>query len=413
MPEQITDKLISWATDLEDEALQQALRTSRLPWIAGHVALMPDAHWGMGSTVGSVIPTKGAILPAAVGVDIGCGMIAARVGLHADQLPDTISPIMPLLRDRIPAGVGRGRGRSGKVDGLGGGGPLHKFPKRLEEATPFKYMNEQLKATARNQLGSLGAGNHFVEVSLDQNDNVWLVLHSGSRGVGNKLAQYHIQVARGLMEDYLKEGGTPLEDPDLAHLVEGTPEFESYIADMLWSQDFAATNREVMMTEALRSFWEVVGYETGRYDITDGYPVPEQVVNCHHNFTLKEEHNGEKIWLTRKGAISARGGQWGIIPGSMGTKSYITVGLDNDASYKSSAHGAGRRMSRGRARRELTIESFNEAMAGKVWNSNDAKALIDEAPASYKDIDVVMENQKDLVEVQYTLRQILNFKGVS
>ena len=383
------DKLLIWASDLEDQAHEQARRTSRLPFVPDYVALMPDAHWGMGSTVGSVIPTHGAIIPAAVGVDIGCGMIAADTGLRSQALPENLASLMPLVEDRIPAGVGRG-----KTKDLPGFGDIG----RLADEPAFIFMGEQLRAVARNQIGSLGSGNHFVEVCLDENDEVWIVLHSGSRGVGNKLAQRHIENAKGLMRAWFIE----LEDPDLAYLVEGTAEFQSYIADMLWAQAYALMNRERMMDEALRSLYEVVGVE-------DGATVER--INCHHNFTQKEHHHGKDVWLTRKGAISARKDQRGVIPGSMGTASYIVKGLGSEASYQSCSHGAGRRMSRGQARKQLRADSLVEVMAGKTWNADKAEALLDEHPDAYKPIDQVMEDQKDLVEIVHTLHQVFNYKG--
>jgi tRNA-splicing ligase RtcB len=386
--ELIAPKLLSWASILEDGAREQAERTSRLPFVVGHVALMPDAHYGIGSTVGSVIPTKGAIVPAAIGVDIGCGMIAADTGLRAEQLPDTLATLMPLIEDRIPAGVGRGR-----MKDLPGFGDLG----RLSDEPAFIFMDEHLRGIARNQMGSLGSGNHFVEVCLDETDAVWIVLHSGSRGVGNKLAQSHISNAKDLMKEWFIE----LEDPDLAYLVEGTAAFQSYIADMLWSQAYALANREKMMDEALRSLAEVAGLPL---------TVVERI-NCHHNFTQMEHHHGKDVWLTRKGAISARKDQRGVIPGSMGTASYIVRGLGSEASYQSCSHGAGRCMSRSRARKELTIRSLDTMMEGKTWNDDKAAALLDEHPDSYKNIDVVMEDQKDLVEIVHTLHQVFNFKG--
>jgi tRNA-splicing ligase RtcB (3'-phosphate/5'-hydroxy nucleic acid ligase) len=388
------DKLLIWASDLEEKAHEQAQRTSRLPFITDYVALMPDAHWGMGSTIGSVIPTKGAIIPAAVGVDIGCGMIAANTGLNSLHLPDDLSKLMSLIEDRIPAGVGRGRVVDGHRDKM-----IPLTPKLLE-APSFIFMDEKLRGSARAQMGSLGSGNHFVEVCLDETEAVWIVLHSGSRGVGNKLAQHHIGVAKGLMKDYF----ISLEDPDLAYLVEGTQQFDSYIADMLWAQDYALANREVMMDEALRSLAEVV-FGVGANLITN------ERINCHHNFTTKERHHGKDVWLTRKGAISALAGQRGVIPGSMGTATYITKGRGSIASYQSCSHGAGRRMSRGEARKRLTVESLDEAMSGKTWNNDKAGALLDEHPDSYKDIDQVMADQADLVEVVHTLHQVFNYKG--
>ena len=395
MPMQLNHRLLSWAPDLDDNAREQAERTSRLPFIAGHVSLMPDAHWGMGSTVGSVIPTDGAIIPAAVGVDIGCGMIATLLNLTSHDLPDDLRDLHRMISQRIPAGVGQGHGENVP--------DRYVAPPDRYSPAWFKY-GESLMKTARQQMGSLGSGNHFVEVCLDEADRVWLVLHSGSRGVGNKLASVHIDLAKGLMSRWFIN----LEDPDLAYLVRGTTEFEDYIRDMLWAQDYAMRNREEMMFEAVRSM---------RLFLPGADVATLDTINCHHNFTRTEYHNGRSLWITRKGAIKADKGDRGVIPGSMGTRSYIVSGLGNSASYCSCSHGAGRRLGRKEAKRQLTVESLNEAMAGIIWNGGDGsrpgndEMLLDEHPAAYKDIDVVMENQKDLVTIDHTLHQILNYKG--
>jgi tRNA-splicing ligase RtcB len=389
MPTRVNN-VLSWASDCEVQTLLQAGKASRLPFLAGPLALMPDAHVGIGATVGSVIPTQGAIIPSAVGVDIGCGMAALDTGLRADQLPDDLGKLHGKIRDMIPAGVGKGRDKDAP-----GAGRI-KFPRSLEDAVAFKYMDQRLRAIAGNQLGTLGSGNHFVEVCLDERDQVWLMLHSGSRGVGNKLAQGHMKIAKGLMKEFFIH----LEDPDLAYLVEGTPQFDAYISDMLWAQDYALANREAMMESVIRSMEQVLGVT-----------LPTNSINCHHNFTKKEHWAGKDVWITRKGAISAREGQRGIIPGSMGTSSYIVTGLGNPASYYSCSHGAGRRMSRGQARRELSVDTLRKAMDGKVWNDRQAVALLDEHPDAYKDIDQVMEDQKDLVQIDHRLTQVLNYKG--
>jgi tRNA-splicing ligase RtcB len=384
-PTQVAPKLLSWASDLDPKAAEQAQRTARLPFVDGHVALMPDAHVGIGATVGSVIPTRDAIIPAAVGVDIGCGMVAVETDLTANDLPDSLDALMPLIGRRIPAGVGRRHEHAvstATYEGLG------------EHATEFTPKQEQ---TASTQFGTLGSGNHFVEVCLDERDRVWTVLHSGSRGIGNQLAQRHIERAKGVM----KRLGETLEDPDLAYFVQGTPEFDAYVSDMLWAQRYAMASRAVMSERAVKSLVEVVG--KGR---------AVRTINCHHNFTQRETHEGRDLWITRKGAIKAATGDEGVIPGSMGTRSYVVKGLGSTASYTSCSHGAGRRLSRGQARRTLTVESLNDAMAGKAWLSRDAKALLDEHPAAYKDIDQVMADQRDLVEVQHTLSQVFNYKGL-
>jgi tRNA-splicing ligase RtcB len=381
------DNVLSWASDIDPAAVEQAAKTSRLPFLAGHVALMPDAHVGMGSTVGSVIPTAGAIIPAAVGVDIGCGMIAAELPLTSDTLGDDLARLHSRIAEVVPAGVNQGHGADQQRNA--------HWPGR--EPSDLIRRSQKLWSKATTQFGSLGSGNHFVEVCLDERDVVWVVLHSGSRGVGNLVAKHHIEGAQKLMARYFVD----LEDRDLAYLVEGTPEFGAYIADMLWAQDYALGNREAMMDAVLMQVAAWVGHE---FETT-------QRINCHHNYTEREHHHGRNVWVTRKGAIRARSGDLGIIPGSMGTRSYIVSGLGSAASYCSCSHGAGRRLSRGQARRQLDEAGLVDAMAGKAWNG-DAKALLDEDPRSYKDIDQVMEDQADLVDVEHTLSQVLNYKGL-
>ena len=385
-PKQVRPGLLSWATDIEDATIEQAAKTARLPFVVGHVALMPDAHVGFGSTVGSVIPTEGAVIPSAIGVDIGCGMIAARTDLRAVDLPESLRALMPLVEQRIPAGVGQAHGEADAG--------AQQVLQRL--GRPRTELSSKQERTVATQFGTLGSGNHFVEVCLDDRDDVWLVLHSGSRGIGNQLAQRAIDDAKGLM----KRMFVTLEDPDLAYLVQGTPEFDTYIADMLWAQSYAFASRQKMMDAAQRSLFEVVG----RGSVV-------KTVNCHHNFTQLEHHLGRDVWLTRKGAIKADVGDEGVIPGSMGTRSYIVRGKGSAASFRSCAHGAGRRMSRAAARKKLTVDSLEQAMAGRTWNSDKAKALLDEHPSSYKSIDQVMVDQEDLVQVTHVLRQVFNYKG--
>ncbi|MGW4422548.1 RtcB family protein [Streptosporangium sp. NPDC004631] len=384
MPKQVAPNLISWASDIEPETIEQAARAARLPFVEGHVALMPDAHVGMGATVGSVIPTRGAIIPSAVGVDIGCGMVATETTLTADDLPDTLAALMPLIEQRIPAGVGKGHDDP-RADAFLG-----------QVGTPHTCLTGKQENTALAQFATLGSGNHFVEVCLDENDRVWTVLHSGSRGIGNQLATRHIGEAKKLMKRYF----ISLEDPDLAYLVQGIPEFTAYIEDMLWAQRYAMASRARMSEVLAASLFEVVGR---------GEAV--RTINAHHNFTQLELHHGRDVWITRKGAIKAASGDEGVIPGSMGTRSYIVTGLGNPASYNSCSHGAGRRMSRTQARRELTAASLTEAMGDRTWNADRAGALVDEHPEAYKDVDQVMRDQKDLVTVQHTLRQVFNYKG--
>jgi tRNA-splicing ligase RtcB len=382
---EIAKNLVSWASTLEDSTVEQAARAARLPFVEGHVALMPDAHVGIGATIGSVIPTKGAIIPAAVGVDIGCGMVATETDLVAADLPDDLARLMPLIEERIPAGVGRGHAAAEESAALTDLG----LPAGTE-------LSQKQLNTVGVQFGTLGSGNHFVEVCLDEREHVWTVLHSGSRGIGNQLAMRHIGTAKGLM----KKMFIRLEDPDLAYLVEQTPEFDAYIADMLWSQRYAMASRGVMAHRAAASLFDVVG----RGSVL-------RTINCHHNFTQQEHHQGRNLWITRKGAIKAAAGDEGVIPGSMGTKSYVVTGKGSAASYDSCSHGAGRRLSRSQARKSLTVESLSERLADRTWNSDKAETLLDEHPSAYKDIDEVMADQSDLVEVQHTLRQVFNYKG--
>jgi tRNA-splicing ligase RtcB len=383
MPKMIAPKLLSWAEDLDDNAREQAEKSARLPFIEGHVALMPDARFGYGSTVGSVIPTRGAIIPSAVGVDIGCGMIAAKTDLTASQLPDDLGLLHSAIAAAVPAGVGKGHAEQFAF--------MPDPPLVLERS---KAWTTKLDITARSQFGSLGSGNHFVEVCLDENDDVWIVLHSGSRGVGNQLAKIHIEGAKKLMQRYFIE----LDEPDLAYLIEGTPEFDEYITAMRWAQDYAMQNRQQMLTAVYNCFHEVIA------------PIAlVDVINCHHNYTEMESHNGKNVWVTRKGAVRARTGDRGVIPGSMGAASYIVSGLGNPASYNSCSHGAGRRLGRKHAERVLTYDSLVEKMGDRTWNQD--KRLLDEHPDAYKDIDQVMEAQKDLVQIEHRLHQVLNFKG--
>ena len=386
---QVTGRLRSWASDIDPGTLTQAAKTSRLPIVAGPVALMPDAHVGLGSTVGSVIPTKEAIIPAAVGVDIGCGMIAVETTLSASDLPDNLEPFLCTVERVVPAGVGQGH--ASDTDAARAWFAANPPPRDLGDLT----------VRAVKQFGTLGSGNHFFEVCLDERDVVWVVLHSGSRGVGNKLAEKHIRKARGLA----KALDLKLEDPDLAYFTEGTEEFGAYLADLMWSQRYAMANRGQMMSAALKAFFAFVGKGEGR-----------EPLNCHHNYTARERHTFEdgverEVWLTRKGAIKAEKGDLGVIPGSMGTKSYIVRGKGNPLSYNSCSHGAGRKMSRTQAKRQFTAQDLATQMEGKTWLSKRASSLVDEIPSSYKDVDQVMADQRDLVEIVHTLRQVLNFKG--
>lgn len=392
---EITPKLLNWASILDINAELQAGRTSRLPFVE-RVALMPDAHVGIGATVGSVIGTHGAIMPAAVGVDIGCGMAAVEYDLDASDLPDDLDQFMPSVEKAIPAGMGQGH--------VGGTNAGHKWWK--DSAGKFtSVLDVKQQKTLIEQFGSLGGGNHFVEVCLDERDKVWLVLHSGSRGLGNKLGQAHIKKAK----EVVKAKQIGLEDPDLAYFEDTDPEFAMYIGDMLACQDYARGNRDLMLKRLMEAFIKFVGKNNGGWQ---GWKIqPKQIINCHHNFTQMEHHGGVDLWVTRKGAIKADVGDKGIIPGSMGTKSYIVSGLGNADSFTSCSHGAGRVHSRSAAKKLFTQEDLAEAMEGIAWLDDRGDQLIDEIPQAYKDIDQVMADQADLVSVDHTLRQILNYKG--
>jgi tRNA-splicing ligase RtcB len=389
---QVSDKIIAFLPPetIESQAFQQLRNTSESPVLAGHLAVMPDCHFGKGSTVGSVIPTAGGVIPAAVGVDIGCGMIAVQTIFSASQLPDSLQGIESGIERRIP---------------LGAGAKNHKITStartRIERLTlQAGDLDYRKYSDWQEQLGTLGSGNHFVEVCLDEAQQVWLVLHSGSRGVGNRLAGQHIKVAQKLMA-LLK---VPLKDRDLAYLPEGTAEFQDYIRDLLWAQDYALANREEMMDRAMTELSYTMFGESGHEQA-----MTRQRINCHHNFTQLEQHFGKSMWITRKGAIQMKPGQMGVIPGSMGTRSYIVSGLGNALSYDSAPHGAGRRMSRSKAREMFTMQDLETAMQGVAARLR--PQLIDEIPGAYKDIDEVMENSRELVKIEYTLKQIVNVKG--
>ena len=378
-----------WATELEQEAENQLKGVANMPFIHRHVAVMPDAHAGKGSTVGTVIATNGAIIPAAVGVDIGCGMCAVKLPFKVDMLGDNLKDLRHSIERDIPLG--------------------HNEHKELTERqlTSFAALgepnNEQKLDKALKQLGSLGGGNHFIEICQDQDNDAWVVLHSGSRNIGKTLAEKHIDKAKELMKRYFIDQILPDMDPDLAYLVQGTPEFKAYIDDLHWAQHYARANRHEMMLRVLRN----IAYHT-KVELSENL-VEHKYVDCHHNYTQMENHFGKNVWVTRKGAVSAREGEWGIIPGSMGTRSYIVQGLGNPESFCSCSHGAGRRMSRTKARDTFKIEDLKQQTAG-VECRKDAD-VIDEIPAAYKDIDTVMENQKDLVKPVFTLKQILCIKG--
>lgn len=384
-PVEVGPNLLSWASELDEQTLAQARRTARLPIIEGHVALMPDAHLGIGATVGSVIPTRDAIIPAAVGVDIGCGMIAVETDLTDSDLPDDLDPLVPKIERAIPAGVGKGHERQSAA---GRSWSAANPPRRV-------FSPKQIERTV-TQFGTLGSGNHFIAVAVDERERVFTVVHSGSRGIGNELATEHIERARKLAQ----RAGLQLEDRDLAYFTEGTKEFDNYVADMLWAQDYARANREQMMDVLLHELFAFVG--TGS---------EVQRINCHHNYSARERHEGVDLWITRKGAIRARTDDRGIIPGSMGNDIHVVRGLGNRASYESCAHGAGRRHSRRQAKKRFTVDELRAQMKDKAWNRDRAAALLDEIPGAYKDLAQVMADQADLVEAEHSMREILNYKG--
>jgi len=383
----------------DEKAKQQVLNVARMPFVHGWVAVMPDVHWGIGATVGSVIPTDRAIIPAAVGVDIGCGMMAVQTSMTASDLPDDLGA----MRSAIEAAVPHGRTHGG---GPGDRGAWRDIPERARAA--WDALRERFETIAArhprvrrgntaNHLGTLGTGNHFIEVCLDEDQHVWCMLHSGSRGVGNRIGSYFIELAK---ED-MRGRTARLPDKDLAYFSEGARHFDDYVEAVGWAQDFARTNREVMMRA-------VVGAIRGLPGLPE-FSAEREVVNCHHNYVAKESHLGKSVWLTRKGAVRAREGDLGIIPGSMGARSYIVRGKGNPDSYNSCSHGAGRAMSRGEARRRFTLAEHAEATRGVECRKD--KDVIDETPAAYKPIDAVMEAQRDLVDIVHTLRQVVCVKG--
>lgn len=387
---------------VEDQAHDQLLNVARLPFIHKHVAVMPDVHWGMGATVGSVIPTKGAIVPAAVGVDIGCGMVAHRTSLTASDMPDNLLGVRTAIEAAIPHGR---TDNGGKNDRGAWGDPPEDVADTLKASGLLPRLADLVSAhdaigraaeRAPNHLGTLGTGNHFIEVCLDEDQRVWVMLHSGSRGIGNKIGTHFIELAKADMRRWFIN----LPDADLAYLVEGADNFAAYVSAVSWAQEFALLNRETMMRRALRALAEALGrpFEPG-----------EVAVNCHHNYVAKEHHFGANVWVTRKGAVRARKDDLGIIPGSMGARSYIVRGRGNPESFHSCSHGAGRAMSRGAAKRAFTLEDHAAATAGIECRKD--VDVIDETPGAYKPIDAVIAAQADLIEVVHTLRQVVCVKG--
>jgi len=389
-------KLWTDGVPVEDDARKQLMNTAKMPFIFKHLAVMPDVHLGKGSTIGSVIPTVGAIIPAAVGVDIGCGMIAARTSLHARDLPDNLHGLRTAIEKAVPHGKTFGRRDQGAWDNV---------PEQADQmwsglAGRFKAITEKYprleKTNNRQHLGTLGGGNHFIEVCLDEADRVWFMLHSGSRGVGNAIGNLFIELAQADMRQHMVN----LPDRDLAYFEEGSRHFADYVEAVEWAQDFARHNRELMMLAVVAATRKVLGRP---------FEASLEAVNCHHNYVQKEQHFGREVLVTRKGAVSAQKGQLGIIPGSMGAKSFIVRGLGNEESFCSCSHGAGRVMSRTKAKSRFTVEDQQRATAHVECRKD--KDVIDEIPMAYKDIDAVMQAQRELVEVVHTLRQVVCVKG--
>ena len=386
-----------WTDEVEDTALTQLKNLSRLPFIAKHgVAVMPDVHAGKGSTIGTVIATDRAIIPAAVGVDIGCGMNAVRLSLKASDLPDSLTTIRHQIERDVPLGAGGRHQRSTDIEA--NGKRLAEIPGSVAQVFGDRSRGSTNNAAYRaaSQLGTLGSGNHFIELCLDENQDVWVMLHSGSRGIGNMIGTYFIERAKRRMEQYF----ITLPDGDLAYLPEDTDDFNEYVEAVHWAQNYALENRRAMMDAVIAAL---------RRHIAKEFTITQEAINCHHNYVERENHFSRNLWVTRKGAIRAREGDLGIIPGSMGQRSYIVRGKGNLESYCSCSHGAGRTMSRAAARKHFTLADLQAQTNGVECRKDDA--VLDEIPGAYKNIDQVMENQRDLVEVVHTLKQVLCVKG--
>lgn len=379
-------------SEIEESALVQLKNLAKMPFIARQgVAVMPDVHAGKGSTIGTVIATDKAIIPAAVGVDIGCGMNAVRLSIKAHQLPDSLAAIRSRIESLVPTGQNNHTNQS-IIDNRGMlvGSPTAQVETVLDRIKPdwFKH--------ASKQLGSLGGGNHFIELCLDENQDVWIMLHSGSRGIGNVIGSHFITKAKESMTRYFID----LPDGDLAYLPEDTEDFDDYVAAVQWAQDYAMENRKQMMQCVIDAL---------RVEIPIPFEITQESINCHHNYVEKENHFGRNLWVTRKGAIRARKDDLGIIPGSMGARSFIVRGKGNPESYCSCSHGAGRAMSRTEAKKRFTVADLVEQTKGIECNKTDG--VLDEIPGAYKDIMAVMDNQKDLVEIVHSLKQVMVIKG--
>jgi len=401
----LNEKIVTFVdpTEIETEAIEQIKNTASMPFVFKHVAVMPDVHYGKGSTVGTVLPTIGAIIPAAVGVDIGCGMIAVKTNLNIKALGD-LSDIRHSIERSIPMSAGKfnteitesAQRRITLLEDY-----LWTTDADGERGSELIDLDQKFGTKSwRHQLGTLGGGNHFIEICLDETDAVWITLHSGSRGIGNKIGNYYINEAQKLCESmYIK-----LPDKDLAYLPIEHPTCQEYLCWLNWAQTFAKHNRDEMMDRVLKDISHAIFRE-------DGHQKDFEIerINCHHNFTQMENHFNHNIWITRKGAIQAKEGMKGLIPGSMGTNSYIVSGKENKMSFHSAPHGAGRRMSRAKAKAQFTIKDFDEAMKNIEHRRSDV--LIDELPMAYKDIFHVITNAQDLINVEHTLHQVLNVKG--
>ncbi|HEX2198526.1 MAG TPA: RtcB family protein [Burkholderiales bacterium] len=380
-----------YTRDIEAAARQQLINISRLPIVHHHVAAMPDVHLGIGATVGSVIPTVRAIIPAAVGVDIGCGMMAARLSISGNEIDESsLKKVFGQITRDVPVGFAQHDERDARD-----ARPFAKPLRRILDKHPGVGKRLGKRSSWAHQLGTLGGGNHFIEVCLDEAGRVWVMLHSGSRGIGNAIGSYFIELAKKDMEKL--QGSVP--DKDLSYFNQGTAHFDDYVEALGWAQDYARANREEMM--------DIVVGALRRH--LPAFEVTGAAVNCHHNYVEREEHYGEKVWLTRKGAIRARAGELGIIPGSMGARSYIVRGRGAVESFHSCAHGAGRRMSRNAAQKRFSVQDLESQTKGVICRKD--KGVLDEIPGAYKDIDEVMANQSDLVEVVHTLKQVLCVKG--
>jgi tRNA-splicing ligase RtcB len=387
---------------LEDEAIKQIKHCAGLPFIHKHIAIMPDAHMGFGSTVGSVIPTKGAIIPAAVGVDIGCGMMASRLNMKAAELPDNLLAIRSAIERAVPHGRTDNAGPNDR-------GAWRNVPRLTADHWSTLAADTRLRAVqdrhpklfrghvnTDRHLGTLGTGNHFIELCVDENQDVWVMLHSGSRGIGNRIGTYFIELAKEDMQRWF----VTLPEQDLSYFPEGTEHFDDYVSAVGWAQDYARTNRRIMMENTIAAV---------EHALDRTLDVSEEAVNCHHNYVAQENHFGANIWVTRKGAVRARSGELGIIPGSMGAKSFIVRGKGNPDSFCSCSHGAGRSMSRTQAKKQFTVEDHIKATQGDECRKDED--VIDETPMAYKDIDAVMAAQADLVEIVHTLKQVVCVKG--